>query len=1204
MIRLMFALILALAFAPGLAVADPVSAAIVTWATSAAFVATTAGAMVVAATTFALSSAAAWALGKVAGPKAAKAQDRQASVISLQLGEGPREAIFGEAASAGQLLDAFNYGGSYGTDWETLVIGLADHRCEVLVGFYIGDTYYAFAGDGLQGGFNNQLSITWHDGQLAQAADASLIANSGGRWTSSDNLAGVAYVVVSYKADAPNASSPVWPQGRPSFLWRVKGARVYDPRKDSTVAGGSGSHRWATPSTWEWSDNAYLCRYAYTRGIYAGDQVADPAQLLIGRGLTAEQAPPERVAAYANVCDELVTLKAGGTEKRYRVGGVVRADESFIGVEEMFADAMAGVIVQRDGGVEIEPGVAKAAVVTFTDADLPVGQLIRVEQFLSDADRVNTVTPRYTEPEQAWRNHVAPVRRSTADITDDGGTREKVLPLSLVTSQTQAQRCGEIERRLSRFERRAAIVLGPRFAYLEDGDWVSWQSARYFGGATVTFRVEAATLDEAYRTQLLLREIASSAYSWTAATDEGAPLAAPVDEPGSLTALVLSGVSIVALSLTGDSGLVTPAIKATWTTPLDAAITGVRIEVRKAGGTDFATDVQLDPGAGKLITTNGVVALTGMEARLIPVSTFGRRCTPTSWVAVTTGAIDAGGSDVPSANLWRKQDYAVSGAATSIDPAFGVSNWGFRFTGPAVGAVTVAGKTFGLNVTPDFARYSLAFRHKLTTGSGAATLRVGFRTSGGAAIADVADQVVTVSTTEGYFTWPNIRSTDPNFATAKFEIFANSGDVASGKVADVADVSIVYGDTAPLGFSPSPDDPAGLTLAGAGTLATQNDVAWATQVTGSGKPADNATKNLVYRQNSAPSSPTTNDIWCQLDGVGNPIAIWVYNGSSWINGADRTVYNTAAAITGQGAWATASVPSGLTPTQVNGRTQYFDSGSGQLYDYRGVMWGYSVDGVAGRGVQPISTGVGSVSVAAHSINFPTTGGYTSISIPSYSQSGLSNDTNYTVFYRPAFGTWFVVQSIFSAAFKASLDNYLYVGEFRTPLSGGSYTAATTDYSTNGVYDELCVSADAILASGQRAGDAQVGDPLTLMAPSGDFLLAGEVEANHAGQAPGFRLTTAGGVVLTVSDSAPIMTRIGPGGLPYPMRAAECEPGLAVPTCMAADPFGDVVWDVLASVEPVGPIVVARISAKGVGVYAASDVAGGPYLLTHNRYSKA
>jgi hypothetical protein len=95
----------------------------------------------------------------------------------------------------------------------------------------------------------------------------------------------------------------------------VKGKLCYDPRKDSTVAGGSGAHRWEDPSTWEWSENPVVCRYNWVRGIYAEDDVTDPTALLIGRGLTAEEAPPENIIAAANLCDEALTGPRPYTER-------------------------------------------------------------------------------------------------------------------------------------------------------------------------------------------------------------------------------------------------------------------------------------------------------------------------------------------------------------------------------------------------------------------------------------------------------------------------------------------------------------------------------------------------------------------------------------------------------------------------------------------------------------------------------------------------------------------------------------------------------------------------------------------------------------------------------------------------------------------------------------------------------------------------
>lgn len=483
----------------------------------------------------------------------AKQQQRQAAVTTLQLGEVARQAVFGEALTGGSLVDAFNYGGQYGTDWEVLVVSLADHECTALEGFYVNDTFVSFAADGPVSGYNGQLEVYWRSGAAGETLPSVLTTNGPG-WTASDVGKGVCKVVAAYKADASDAKNPVWPGGRPSFKWLLKGAKCYDPRKDSTVSGGSGSHRRETPSTWEWTENPIVCRYSWVRGIYALDQVDDPTMLLVGRGLSAVEAPPENVFAPANLCDELVTVSEGVTEPRYRVGGVVSADQTFIDVEEMFAAACAGVIHQPQGAVEIEPGQAKSPVATITDADLIVGSGVNVSNFLSRADNawVNTVVPRYNEPTQEWQDHGAPIRRVDADVAADGGSREQTLTLSLVHWASQAGRCGEIARRLGRLWKRATVTLGPRFCELEEGDWIEWQSDRYLDGATVTFRIEAYSLDERWQNTLTLREIAASVYADDVPTlTDGAVAVAP--SAPALHAAPGSGAWTLAAEQLGDT---------------------------------------------------------------------------------------------------------------------------------------------------------------------------------------------------------------------------------------------------------------------------------------------------------------------------------------------------------------------------------------------------------------------------------------------------------------------------------------------------------------------------------------------------------------------------------------------------------------------------------------------------------------------------
>lgn len=526
-------------------------------------------------------------------PKIAKTS----SSTTVQLGEVPRQAIFGRAATAGSLVDAFNYGGGYGTRWEVAVFAIADHRCKGLVGFYVDDKFVAFAGDGMVAGYDDHLEVHWLPGTEDQVLP-SLLTTNGPGWTADDNMAGVAAVVVAYRADPVDDKNRVFAAGRPQFLFIVDGKLCYDPRKDSTVAGGAGTHRWHDPSTYEWTDNPIVARYNWARGVYACDRIDQPEQLLVGRGLTTTEAPPENVAARANVCDELVALRAGGSEKRYRIGAVVNADEEHIDVEEKFAAACGGVIVQPQGAVEIDPGVAKAPISWFTDDDIVVGTSVKFSRFRSEGDDewCNTVVPKYIEPAQKWGNHAAPIRRVYADVITDGAPRENVHPLTYVTGGTQAQRCGEIDRRMGRLLRTATLTLGPRFAAVEEGDWVVWTSARRTGGQPVTFRVEAYSLDEKWQNTLSLREIAASVFDWHASTDEladGAVATQQVapDESAAPTGWTLAGTGL------SSSGGTMPALVFTGAVPDDIFVSAVKLEYRLDDGSDPGSATDWTDGA-------------------------------------------------------------------------------------------------------------------------------------------------------------------------------------------------------------------------------------------------------------------------------------------------------------------------------------------------------------------------------------------------------------------------------------------------------------------------------------------------------------------------------------------------------------------------------------------------------------------------------
>jgi hypothetical protein len=138
-----------------------------------------------------------------------------------------------------------------------------------------------------------------HHGADDQTADPMLIASSGGQWTSSHRVRGIAYLACSFEYDVKGMFNSI-----PQLTVVCRGKKLYDPRKDGSITGGTGSHRYATPSTFEWSDNATLCLLDYMRDNQYGKGLAESdinLQTFQSAATTAEtkQDTPDYDGSYA-----------------------------------------------------------------------------------------------------------------------------------------------------------------------------------------------------------------------------------------------------------------------------------------------------------------------------------------------------------------------------------------------------------------------------------------------------------------------------------------------------------------------------------------------------------------------------------------------------------------------------------------------------------------------------------------------------------------------------------------------------------------------------------------------------------------------------------------------------------------------------------------------------------------------------------------
>ncbi len=576
-------------------------------------------------------------------------------------GNVPRAAVFGRTATEGHLAYFNTYGPRNG--FLQLVYVLSDGgACDALEKVWVDgeETELKAAvalGQPMEKFFFSKTGryygwVRFFNGADNQAADSQLVthANPSGRWTNNHRGRGVCYVSITLQFHEKIFSSI------PQFRFQLRGLRLYDWRKDSTN-GGVGAHRWGNAATYEWSDNPAVILYNYQRGLVV------QGQRVMGEGVAAEDLDHALFTAAANACDENVSLKAGGTEKRYRFGGTLSDDAAHAENITPVLQAMAGDLLERVGEFAPIAGVAQSPVMTVTDGDLVIGEPWSYSGSLTRSELVNAVFGQFADPTQMWELASFPPRTSSAAELEDGGQRYGTdLTLGGVSSGTQGQRIAEIVRRQARLQRTEDIVVGVKFRPLDAGDWIVRQSGRY--GNWIA-RVVGRSMAPEGKISLSLREIDSSVYAWNPTVDE-LDGTTPADLPstGGLIETV-SGLDVDVVEIVATGKVKRPALRITWSPPEDPTITDVVIEYRIEDDTRAVEARFQDVEAGTALVVDGIQANAIYEARATIITQPPRA---TEWTAWITSAEPTGVQVVPEATLAEH--------ATTADKAAGVEAGG------------------------------------------------------------------------------------------------------------------------------------------------------------------------------------------------------------------------------------------------------------------------------------------------------------------------------------------------------------------------------------------------------------------------------------------------------------------------------------------------------------------------------------------------
>lgn len=371
--------------------------------------------------------------GKGSAPVSQENRNRLRANVDIR---APRKSWVGTTAGATDIRDEeFT-----GTDQEFFhrFIVCASHKVNAISEIWFDDKVAWTVGGGVQGEFLGYLDVA----PILEGNSGNAI-NISARMGTTRRFTGCAYVHLKYKLTGIDnkVDSPFAQSVTTRITIKGDGALIYDPRLDSTVAGGSGSHRADDQTTWAWDadacNNPALQLLFYLLGWTIGGELA------IGKGIPQERIDLESFAVAANICDESVTKTGGGTEARYRSAGVWGEGDSPNTVIDMLKACMNADLDDIDGKLRLtiftDDGFASDA--DFTDDDV----LDKFEwQAIRPLDQsFNVVRGNYTDSSDVSLYQQVDYPQVSA-TSPDGIDRIFTLELPMVESVGQAQRLAQL----------------------------------------------------------------------------------------------------------------------------------------------------------------------------------------------------------------------------------------------------------------------------------------------------------------------------------------------------------------------------------------------------------------------------------------------------------------------------------------------------------------------------------------------------------------------------------------------------------------------------------------------------------------------------------------------------------------------------------------------------------------------------------------
>lgn len=575
-------------------------------------------------------------LGAIFGPSRPKPSDGQ---VTVRGSVESRTRNYGIVHTGGVLAFEESSQGTLG-----LVVTLGTGEETEILEHRINDKAVTIDGSGTvtNASYHGAVHIYTRAGSDTQTAISEVTAKFS-QWTSNHRQRGCAHAALICDPVKQELFSEVYGGREPVYSQIRKAVKVYDPRKDSTFPGGSGSQRLNSRSTWAWSDNAALV-------------IADYLAHEDGYGLGYSAINWTTVAAQATIADQTVSAASGATIARWRLWASIKlaSDERRQVLNDMLKACDGFVWQGVDYKVNLLVGAYEEPTLTLTQSHI-ISMTAR--RGPTAGERTSALKMLYTEAGIGYREQESALM-SVPGIDQDPNTDPRPVEIYYAPHHNQAMRVAKLL--AARLGNRWHLdmvtnlyglnLLGRRFVRITSAE------AAIDAVFAVESGVKIAPGKDRLTISVGLIEVKPEDWAFDAATEEGTPPSSS-STTGTITLATPTGLTLFAsqIGLAAGSGV---AIKATWDASGRA---GLSYEVRyrpTAGGDWLSMTVEAEDRTG----WSGPVNSSTQYDVQVRAMTIGRFASAWSSVVQIT--------PVASAVLSAPSALSITGGVGSISGSF------------------------------------------------------------------------------------------------------------------------------------------------------------------------------------------------------------------------------------------------------------------------------------------------------------------------------------------------------------------------------------------------------------------------------------------------------------------------------------------------------------------------------------------------------